>query len=164
MKNLVVFGLGNEGLSYVNTRHNIGYMVLTCLNTKVKRVKPSGFINDSGKFIKKYIDKHKIDITDILVVFDDYQLDFGDIRLREKGSSTHNGVKDIINELGTDQFMRLRIGIGSNFKKGELIDYVLSDFNSDEMKQISVISDRCSEIINYLCNEDIQKTKTKYGI
>tara|TARA_B100000900_G_C20310954_1_gene606130 strand:- start:124 stop:687 length:564 start_codon:yes stop_codon:yes gene_type:complete len=154
MKYLIV-GLGNPGTKYENTRHNIGFKVLDTLNelsntsfkeekyayySTVKHkartfhlIKPTTFMNLSGKAVNYWMQYLKISTENILVVTDDIALPFGTLRLRGKGSDGgHNGLKDINYYLGHNKYARLRFGVGNQFLKGQQAQYVLSDWISDE--------------------------------
>lgn len=154
----VIVGLGNPGNKYAGSRHNIGFECLDRLAEKVSikigpgkgpfymgtgmyqrhkliLVKPTTYMNLSGDAVQQVLHYYKIDPEECLICYDDIDIPIGDIRLRAKGSAGgHNGIKDIILKLGTDKFPRLRIGIGSNFSKGQQVDYVLSRFSSQEKK------------------------------
>ncbi|MDR1847086.1 MAG: aminoacyl-tRNA hydrolase [Bacteroidales bacterium] len=174
MKYLIV-GLGNPTAEYAETRHNIGYMVLdnfvrnlNANNPQYKfslerhafvcevrlkgrtllLIKPTTYMNLSGKAVNYWLTKEKIPIENMLVIVDDIALDLGTLRLRMTGSDGgHNGLLNIIETLGTTKFNRLRFGIGSNFPKGRQIDYVLGHFSNDELSIISPKLDVCDDII-----------------
>lgn len=154
----VFIGLGNPGKMYANTRHNLGFLVveelaasLNCTFKEVKQfnakvakgvlngksihlIQPLTYMNLSGWTVKQYLDYYKLSIAQLVVICDDIALDFGVIRLRTKGSAGgHNGLKSIIAHLGTDEFVRLRMGIGDDRDKEALSDYVLSSFTADEL-------------------------------
>ena len=154
MKFLIV-GLGNPGSEYENTRHNIGFKVLDSLaessNTSFKEerhakvavvkhkgrsfhlVKPTTFMNLSGKAVNYWLQQYKIDYKNLLVITDDIALPFGALRLRGKGSDGgHNGLKDIQGVLGRSDYARLKFGVGNDFPSGRQADYVLSDWSSEE--------------------------------
>ena len=154
MKYLIV-GLGNIGPEYQNTRHNIGFKVLDAFakasNTvfedmrygavatvKLKGrtlilLKPNTYMNLSGKAVSYWMQKEKIELSNLFVVVDDLALPFGTIRLRGKGSDGgHNGLKSINQLLGTQDYTRLRFGIGNEFPKGKQVDYVLGEWSSEE--------------------------------
>ena len=154
MKFLIV-GLGNPGSEYKNTRHNIGFKVLDTLaelsNTSFKDerhaklavvkhmgrsfhlVKPTTFMNLSGKAVNYWLQQYKIDYKNLLVITDDIALPFGALRLRGKGSDGgHNGLKDIQGVLGRSDYARLKFGVGNDFPRGRQADYVLSDWSSEE--------------------------------
>ena len=155
MKKKLIVGLGNIGDKYTNTRHNIGFKILdelaeehnaTFETEKLGDVasfrfkgrtfillKPSTFMNLSGKALKYWMDKEKVSIDNILVVTDDINIDFGTIRLKAKGSDGgHNGLKDIQEKLGTNKYPRFRFGVGANYSKGRQVDYVLGEWNKEE--------------------------------
>tara|TARA_B100000886_G_scaffold338977_1_gene303143 strand:+ start:2594 stop:3157 length:564 start_codon:yes stop_codon:yes gene_type:complete len=159
MKYLIV-GLGNLGVKYENTRHNIGFKVLDALvdssNTFFKEekhayytfikhksrtyhlLKPTTFVNLSGKALNYWMQRLKVKVDNILVVTDDIALPFGVMRLRGKGSDGgHNGLKDINYHLGHTKYARLRFGIGDQFLKGQQAQYVLSKWTTDEEKDLS---------------------------
>ena len=154
MKYLII-GLGNPGAEYEDTRHNIGFKVLDKLaslsnisfsNERLAEVaqvkfkgrtlvllKPNTFMNLSGKSVKYWIQKNKIDIENILVVTDDISLPFGIVRMRRKGSDGgHNGLKDIQNHLGNSNYPRLRFGVGNDFPRGKQAEYVLDSFTDED--------------------------------
>lgn len=158
MKYLIV-GLGNPGAEYQDNRHNIGFMALdelaaskektfssgrygytTTLRSKGRTLillKPSTFMNLSGKAVRYHLTQNKIPVSNLLVITDDLALPFGKIRIRSKGShGGHNGLRNIQEVLGNDVYARLRFGVGSEFNKGGQVDYVLADFPSDEMDEL----------------------------
>ena len=154
----VIAGLGNPGSKYEKTRHNVGFQVIDRLaskyhidmNTKkhkaicgtgviegvkVLLVKPQTFMNLSGESIREAVDYYKIDPEDIIVIYDDISLDPGQLRIRLKGSAGgHNGIKNIIAHLGTQEFPRIKVGVGAKPPKMDLADYVLSRFGAEEQK------------------------------
>ncbi len=155
MKYLII-GLGNPGEKYNNSRHNIGFKVLDRLATlsnisfstekladvallkhkgrQLVLLKPNTFMNLSGKAVNYWMQKEKISINNILVVFDDINLPFSTIRLRAKGSDGgHNGLKDIIKVLQSISFPRMKFGIGSEFNKGRQSNYVLGNWSDEEI-------------------------------
>ena len=154
MKYLIV-GLGNIGAEYANTRHNIGFIILDALAQEEKitfsteryadvarfkargkqfiLVKPSTYMNLSGKAVAYWMIKENIPIENLLVIADDLAIELGAIRIRPKGGDGgHNGLIDIITFLKTQEFARLRFGIGNNFAKGFQIDYVLGKWSAEE--------------------------------
>ena len=159
MKKFLIVGLGNVGPEYENTRHNIGFKVLNTLAEKedltfetarlgavctyklkgrtLLCLKPSTYMNLSGKALKFWMDKEKIPIENILVITDDINLSFGTFRLKTKGSDGgHNGLKDIQNVLQTNKYNRFRFGVGSDFGKGRQVEYVLGKWSEEENKQL----------------------------
>jgi PTH1 family peptidyl-tRNA hydrolase len=155
MKKFLVVGLGNIGAEYEETRHNIGFKVLDFLaeeenltfesaklgavatfkhkGRSVLCLKPSTYMNLSGKAVNYWMEKESIALDNVLIITDDINLPFGTIRLKTKGSDGgHNGLKDIQNTLQTAQYPRFRFGIGAEFGKGKQVDYVLGKWNEDE--------------------------------
>jgi len=155
MKKFLIVGLGNIGDKYTNTRHNIGFKIIdevadeynvTFETEKLGDVatfrfkgrtfillKPSTFMNLSGKAVKYWMDKENIPIDNLLVVTDDLNIDFGTIRIKAKGSDGgHNGLKDIQEKLGTNTYPRFRFGVGNDYSKGRQVDYVLGEWNKEE--------------------------------
>ena len=154
----IIAGLGNPGKEYENTRHNIGFDVIDRLaeeeniavmeskhkaligkgyvaGQKVILAKPQTFMNLSGESIREAVDYYKIDPEDIIVIYDDISLDPGQLRIRLKGSAGgHNGIKNIIAHLGTQEFPRIKVGVGAKPPKMDLADYVLSRFGAEEQK------------------------------
>ena len=167
MKYLIV-GLGNMGAEYDHTRHNIGFDVVDALakehEVKFKNdslgdiaefkhksrtfvlLKPSTYMNLSGKAVWHWMVKKKIEKSNILVIVDDKNLDFGVLRLKGKGSDGgHNGLKDIDQKTGGNNYARLRFGIGSNFGKGRQVDYVLGKWTNDESDKLPEIIKRATD-------------------
>lgn len=159
MKKFLIVGLGNIGSEYEETRHNIGFKILDFLaeeesfvfesaklgavgsfkhkGRSILCLKPSTYMNLSGKAIKYWMEKEKIPLENILVITDDINLPFGTIRLKTKGSDGgHNGLKDIQNRLQTSQYNRFRFGVGSEFGKGRQVEYVLGKWNEEEIKTL----------------------------
>ena len=169
MKYLIV-GLGNPGVKYENTRHNIGFKVLDTLaelsNTSFKEekhahyaslkhkartfhlIKPTTFMNLSGKALNYWLQHLKIDLQNVLVVTDDIALPFGTLRLRGKGSDGgHNGLKDINHYLGHTKYARLRFGVGDQFLKGQQAQYVLSEWTADEQADLQERIEQTTKMI-----------------
>ena len=169
MKYLIA-GLGNVGAQYAETRHNIGFKVADALSgasgisytieklgeiARVKHkgrilvlLKPSTYMNLSGKAINYWMQQEKIPLERLLVVTDDIALPFGKQRLRAKGSDGgHNGLKNITEVLGTSEYARLRIGIGDGFSKGMQVDYVLGQWTEEERKTLDLRIDTAAETI-----------------
>jgi PTH1 family peptidyl-tRNA hydrolase len=185
MKYLIA-GLGNIGPEYAFTRHNIGFMVLDRMAAqydfkfsfeklalvaewKYKGrqfyfIKPTTFMNLSGKAIRYYLDQYKIPVENLLVITDELQLDFGTTRLKPKGSSGgHNGLKNIEALLGTSEYARLRFGIGNNFPRGRQVDYVLKPFSNEELSELPVFLDKAGDMIVAFCTLGIQHTMNNYN-
>ena len=173
MKYLIV-ALGNIGIEYENTRHNIGFKIADEMaknqgvsfelkrlafytqfrlkNKKIHVIKPSTYMNLSGNALRYWIRELKIDIEKVLVLVDDKDLPFGKIRLKTKGSAGgHNGLKHIETILGNQQYNRLRFGIGNNFSRGKQIQYVLGNWTTKEQEELpSYIQDAINGIENFV--------------
>ncbi len=170
MKYLIA-GLGNIGAEYKNTRHNIGFQILDALTGasnisfndkrygfvaeyKYKArtfvlLKPTTYMNLSGRAVAYWLQKEDIEISNLLVLVDDLALPFGTIRIRAKGSAGgHNGLENINQVLGRNDYARLRFGIGDNFHKGFQVDYVLGEWSREEEKELPAKIDTCIEIVN----------------
>ncbi len=170
MKKFLIAGLGNIGPKYENTRHNIGFKMLDFLAEKesltwetVKLgdvtihkkkgrtfllLKPSTYMNLSGKAVKYWLEKEKIPLENLLVITDDLNLPFGTIRIKTKGSDGgHNGLKDIQHTLQTTNYTRFRFGISDKFSKGRQVDYVLSKWNEEEQKSLEERLEKGSQVI-----------------
>ncbi len=170
MKYLIA-GLGNIGAEYKNTRHNIGFQILDALTGasnisfndkrygfvaeyKYKArtfilLKPTTYMNLSGRAVAYWLQKESIEISNLLVLVDDLALPFGTIRMRAKGGAGgHNGLENINQVLGRNDYARLRFGIGDSFHKGFQVDYVLGEWSKEENKELPGKIDSCIEIIN----------------
>jgi PTH1 family peptidyl-tRNA hydrolase len=170
MKKYLIVGLGNIGLEYDNTRHNIGFQILDHLAEKnkvlwetkklaslsiIKKkgkkfifIKPTTFMNRSGKAVRYWALQEKVNIENILIVTDDLHLPFGTLRLKGKGSPAgHNGLKDVESELNTPNYARLRFGIGQEKKPFDQVKFVLDNWNTNEQKHIKERIELCNEII-----------------
>lgn len=185
MKYLIV-GLGNIGPEYENTRHNIGFMVLDAFakasnivfqdkrygfvaETRLKNkslvlLKPSTFMNLSGNAIRYWLQKENIKEENLLVVVDDLALPFGTLRLKSKGSDAgHNGLKHIQQILGSQQYARLRFGIGNDFPRGAQVDFVLDEFSDEEKKMLDTRIEMATDIIRSFCLAGINITMNQYN-
>jgi len=170
MKKYLIAGLGNIGPEYAHTRHNIGFQILDRLaqqdgvsfeaarlgdvgTVKIKGrsvllLKPSTYMNRSGKAVQYWLDKEKIPLEHLLVVTDDLNLPFGTLRLKTQGSDGgHNGLRDIQTVLGSTAYARFRFGIGSEFSRGKQVDYVLGTWNEDEAAALPERLDRGAELV-----------------
>lgn len=165
----VIVGLGNPGNKYENTRHNVGFSTIDLLSVKhgikvdrlkhraltgdgsikgerVLLVKPQTFMNLSGESVRDIAEWYKLPMENIIVIYDDVDLPVGTVRIRPKGSSgTHNGMKSVIYQLQSDDFPRIRIGIGKAPEGWDLADYVLSRFSGDEAKDIRQSVERAAD-------------------
>jgi len=166
--NYLIVGLGNIGVEYVNTRHNMGFMVLDAWaqasnivfesgrygymatvsfkGRKFHLLKPSTYMNLSGKAVRYWMNELKIPLENLLVISDDLNIPFGTLRLRKNGSAGgHNGLTNINELIGTQDYARIRIGIGNEFSRGQQIGYVLGELAQEEMEQMPEISKRVIE-------------------
>lgn len=173
----LIVGLGNPGVEYAATRHNIGFDMITYLSDKynipvnsregkalvgkgilagekVMLAQPQTYMNLSGESVRALMDYYKIDIEDLLVIYDDISLDVGQIRIRKKGSAGgHNGLKNIIKMLGHDTFTRVRMGVGEKPKNYDLADYVLGHFPVEERKVMDDATKTAAEAIRMILTE-----------
>jgi len=186
MKYLIA-GLGNIGEEYANTRHNIGFMILDALagasnlvfdpNRRYGSIaefkfkgrnfillKPSTYMNLSGNAIRYWLQKENIELANLLVIVDDLALPFGSIRIRAKGSDAgHNGLKHISEILGTDQYARVRFGIGNQFEKGRQVDYVLSEWTNEEKEALPERTDKVVQVIKSFGTVGIDRTMNLFN-
>ena len=166
--NYLIVGLGNIGVEYANTRHNMGFMVLDAWaqasnivfesgrygytatvsfkGRKFTLLKPSTFMNLSGKAVRYWMNELKIPLENLLVISDDLNIPFGTVRLRKNGSAGgHNGLTNINELLGTQEYARVRMGIGNDFGRGHQVDYVLGELSDEEMEQMPELSKKVIE-------------------
>lgn len=174
MKKYLIVGLGNIGPDYIDTRHNIGFMIADHLveenrgsfnscrygdmatikikNCELKVLKPSTFMNLSGVAVRFWMNKEKLLLDNLLILVDDLNLPFGTIRIRQSGSEGgHNGLKSISEHLGTQKYSRLRFGVGNEFSKGCQIDFVLGTFTKEEKNLLPEKINRATEAIKAFC-------------
>ncbi len=179
MKYLIT-GLGNIGHEYRETRHNIGFEAVDFLCRQLEGawrsdhhgdlaevkfkgrtlllLKPNTYMNLSGKAVRYWLQKEKIPVENSLVICDDLNLVFGKQRLRAKGSDGgHNGLKSIQEILGTDEYPRLRIGIGANFGKGKQVNYVLGKWTVDEAAEIPILLEKAAETVKAFATLGIER-------
>ncbi len=182
----LIAGLGNVGDEYAHTRHNIGFDVLMAfvskhggqfksdrlaftaeLRWKGKTficICPTTYMNLSGKAVKYWLDKEKIDLSQLLVVFDDIALPLSKIRLRPGGSDAgHNGLKSIQESLGTTNYPKLRFGIGNDYPKGAQVDYVLGKWRKEEEALVQKKIELCVEVIEAFAFTGINNAMNKYN-
>lgn len=185
MKYLIV-GLGNIGPEYADTRHNIGFMVLdelakqegakfhnmrlayytdfTYKSRQIHLIKPTTYMNLSGKALNHWMRELKIPVENVLVIVDDLALPLGTLRLKPKGSAAgHNGLKNIEITLGNNEYARLRFGISDNYPKGRQVDYVLSGFDKEEQLELPALIDRSIEMVKSFCTIGTELTMTKFN-
>lgn len=185
MKYLIV-GLGNIGDEYADTRHNIGFMMLDAFadaqgatwadkrygfvakcrvkNAEMVLLKPSTYMNLSGNAVRYWLQQEKIPIENMLVLVDDLNLPFGTIRIRKQGSNGgHNGLGNIQSVLGTENYARVRFGIGNNFSRGAQCNFVLGKWTDEEQKLLPERLKVTSEIIPSFCLQGIDRTMNLYN-
>src|SRR5690554_2220633 len=185
MKYLIV-GLGNPGAKYENTRHNIGFKVVEAFaeesnaafetirlgdvaigkwkGRQVILLKPATLMNLSGKAVKYYLQKEKVNPENLLVITDDLALPFGKLRMKGKGSDGgHHGLKDIQAVLNTTQYARLRFGVGAEFSKGKQVDYVLGEWNDEERKTLEERIKTATEFIKGFTTIGLNQTMSNWN-
>ena len=185
MKFLII-GLGNIGPEYEGTRHNIGFDVLDELAKKydasfslerlafvctikikgktVTLIKPTTYVNLSGKAVRYYINQLKIPYLRTLVVMDDLDLPLGNLRMKAKGNAGgHNGLKNIDNYLGTNRYPRLRFGIGSDFRKGRQVSYVLGQFTEEERIDVDLKMAKAVQMLENFVHTGIERTMNEFN-
>jgi PTH1 family peptidyl-tRNA hydrolase len=186
MKKFLIVGLGNIGEKYANTRHNIGFKVLDALVQKEDLkfetqklgdlstykfkgrtfilLKPSTYMNLSGKAVQYWLTKEKVPLENLLVITDDLNLPFGNIRVKTKGSDGgHNGLKDIQSTLQTAKYNRFRFGISDEFSTGRQIDYVLGEWTDEENKTLTERLERSVELIKSFGTAGINNTMNTFN-
>ncbi|MGB7843565.1 MAG: aminoacyl-tRNA hydrolase [Salinimicrobium sp.] len=186
MKKFLIVGLGNIGPKYHNTRHNIGFQVLDELAAEESLtfetqklgdvttykfkgrtfilLKPSTFMNLSGKAVNYWLQKEKVPLENLLVITDDLNLSFGTIRVKGKGSDGgHNGLKDIQAQLNTTKYNRFRFGISDEFSKGRQIDYVLGEWDEEERKKLPERLKKSVEVIKSFGTAGINNTMNTFN-
>ena len=180
-----IVGLGNPGLQYENTRHNVGFMTIDYLANKydidvrkskfkslygqgeisghkVMLIKPQTYMNNSGEAVRELRNFYKFDIDKLIVIYDDIDIDFGTIRIRKKGSAgSHNGMKSIIYQIQDDQFPRIKVSIGKKPEKWDLANFVLSGFSKEEAKILEDEIRIAAEGIEIILKDDIDKAMNK---
>ncbi len=185
MKYLIA-GLGNIGQEYELTRHNIGFLVLDRIvdqegskfemnklaytsELKYKGrilhlIKPTTYMNLSGKAVNHYLQLHKIPKENLLVITDDIAIPYGKIRLKPKGSAGgHNGLKNIEQLTGSQNYPRLRFGVGDHFHKGQQVDYVLSPFSKEEMDDLVLNMDKSIDAVKSFCTIGLERTMNAFN-
>ncbi len=176
---IVIAGLGNPGREYEKTRHNAGYDVLDVFaaengirvdrikfksmtgegfiaGEKVMLIKPLTYMNKSGEAVREVLDFYKLDKSNLIVLVDDIDIQFGSIRIRKRGSAgSHNGMKSIISHIGTDEFTRIKLGIGKNPEYYDLADYVLSKFSKEEREEIDKMIVRAAQATKMILTDGV---------
>lgn len=183
----VIAGLGNPGRKYEKTRHNMGFLAIDSLAEKngikvnkikhralvgdgmisgrrVLLVKPQTYMNLSGISIREIADYYDVPAEDILVIYDDFDLELGTLRIRKKGSAgSHNGMKSVIDELGTKDFPRIRIGIGSSRGK-DWKDFVIGKASKDDMQVLSDAASRAADAAACILEKGIDRAMNEYNV
>ena len=181
----VIVGLGNPGREYADTRHNVGFRVADLIGERLSLqwrtdgdgmfaksfgaapffvLKPQGFMNRSGYAVSRFAGYHHIEPRDVLVVVDDVDLPLGRIRVRPKGSAgTHNGLKSVVEQLGTTDFPRIRLGVGRGDARRDLADYVLATFDPPELPEVDRLITRAADAAQMFIVEDIDKVMNSYN-
>lgn len=186
MGKFLIVGLGNIGAEYAGTRHNIGFDVADALAASltgrfnVERlagkvdlkwhghilvcIKPTTYMNESGRAVKYWMDREKIPLAQILVIVDELALPLSKIRLRPGGSDAgHNGLRSIQETLGTDAYPRLRFGIGNNFPRGRQVDFVLGKWSEAELPIVRKKVDKCVEVVESFATIGLERTMNQYN-
>lgn len=186
MDKYLIVGLGNPGDEYAGTRHNTGFMVLDAFakasniifedrrygyiaetsikGRKVFLLKPTTYMNLSGNAVRYWLNKENIDIERLLVIVDDLSLPLGTLRLKGKGSNGgHNGLGNIQSVIGTQQYARLRVGIGNDFPKGMQVDWVLGKYDEDDLKVLNPNIETAVEIIKSFVLSGLDITMNKFN-
>ena len=184
----LIVGLGNPDKKYDHTKHNVGFDAIDELidkydiplsgltmkgmygktvigGQKVMVMKPMTYMNLSGHAVRAYIDYYKLNPEeDLIVIYDDVDLPTGQVRIRKKGSAgSHNGMKSIIQMLGTQNFTRIRVGIGPKPEKWDLADYVLAPFSKEERVKVEDIIEECVPITKMIIENSVEDAMTKYN-
>lgn len=183
----IIAGLGNPTREYSGTRHNVGFAVIDKLadeynismdikkhkaicgkgmiaGQKVILVKPQTYMNLSGESLREVVDFYKTDIDEVLVIFDDISLDVGKLRLRPKGSAGgHNGIKSIISHLGTEQFKRIKFGVGDKPKGYDLADWVLGRFPKEQLDEVNTGLYNACKAVETILMDGIEAGMNKYN-
>lgn len=184
---VIIVGLGNPGGQYANTRHNIGFRVIDALSEKyqiplnqkkhkaiygsgyiegqkVILAQPQTFMNLSGESVRELADFYKVDTEDIIVIFDDISLDVGQLRLRKKGSAGgHNGIKSIIQHLGSQDFPRIKVGVGEKPAGWDLADHVLAPFPKEQADMVTTGIKRAVDACGCLFTDDMDTAMNLYN-
>lgn len=188
VKMVIIAGLGNPTREYENTRHNVGFMAIDALaeqyniglteckfkslvgkgminGNKVILVKPLTYMNLSGEAIKAVIEYYKVDAeSELIVIYDDVSLDVGQLRIRKKGSAGgHNGIKNIIANLGHDAFLRIKIGVGEKPKGYDLADYVLGHFSKEERAVMDESLVKVDGAVNLMLADKVDEAMNQYN-
>lgn len=183
----IIVGLGNIGQKYDGTRHNIGFEVVDAIAStlsitfgpgngpfvvaegrhrgrNIVLIKPTTLMNRSGTAVRKALATYKTDMQNGLIVYDDLNLDVGDVRLKPQGSAGgHNGIQSIVDKLGSREFPRLRFGIGNDFPRGRQVDFVLSPFNNSDQKYVEEGLQKAHDACLCFVREGMAKTMNHFN-
>ena len=183
----LIVGLGNPEEEYANTRHNMGFDTINKLakqynieinkkkfkglygtgiieGKKVILLKPQTYMNLSGESIREIVDFYKIQTADIILIYDDIDIDVGIIKIRKKGGpGTHNGMKSVIKHLGTGDFARVRVGIGSPQNKSDLINYVIGAIPKEEQEKLDLSTTLAKEALIEIIKNDVNTAMNKFN-
>ncbi|HLR00057.1 MAG TPA: aminoacyl-tRNA hydrolase [Sphingobacterium sp.] len=184
--NYLIVGLGNIGVEYEDTRHNIGFRIadefvkqaggtfstlrhayfseFKLKGRNVHVIKPTTYMNRSGKAVNYWMQELKVPLQNLLIMVDELDLPFGTIRLKPKGSNAgHNGLKSIESSIGTQQYARIRFGIGNSFPRGRQVDYVLSPFENEELAELPALINHSCEICKSFVHIGTELTMTNWN-
>ena len=184
----LIVGLGNPGMKYDATKHNMGFKVIDELvetygipssgtslkgmygkgmigGEKVILIKPMTYMNNSGECVRAFVDYYKVDPEEeVIIIYDDITLEPGSIRVRKKGSAGgHNGIKSIIAHLGTEKFKRIRVGVGEKPKNWDLADFVLGHFSDSDRKLVDEGINDAAEAVEMILSEGVDAAMNKYN-
>ena len=183
----LIVGLGNPEPEYSYTRHNMGFDVINIIakkceidisrtkfnglygsgiikDEKVILLKPQTYMNLSGQSIKPFVDFYKIPLENVIVIYDDMDVSVGSIKIRKKGGpGTHNGAKSVVHELVSEDFPRIRVGIGRPKNEFDRIDYVIGHINEEEYKRLVIGQNKAVDAISYFIKNGIDNTMNKYN-
>ena len=183
----LVAGLGNPGRDYAGTRHNIGFGVIARISDKynipltgkehkaicgkgmiggekVILAQPQTFMNLSGECVRSLVDYYKLESEDIIIAYDDIDLEVGQLRIRSKGSAGgHNGIKNIISHLGTNEFPRVKVGVGGKPEGGVLVRHVLGRFSREDEKMIGEVLDVAVEAVETILSDGVEAAMNRYN-
>ncbi len=186
MKPYLFIGLGNVGVDYVNTRHNIGFDVVDeladqfgCIFSQDKlafttdfrykartiyMIKPTTYMNLSGRAFRYYMQQYNVPVNNTLTIVDDIALNFGQLRVKGHGSAAgHNGLKNIEQEMGTQAYARLRFGIGNDFPRGKQVDYVLGNWSAKESEELAYFINQASKACLSFVAHGLQNTMNEFN-
>lgn len=182
----IIAGLGNPGREYEKTKHNVGFMTVDLLaerlgisvtrlkfkaligdgrigTEKVIIVKPQTYMNLSGDSIREIMNFYKLDPEDLIVIYDDIDIPVGTLRIRQKGSAgTHNGMRSVVSQLGSEAFPRVRVGIGSE-NRGDLVNYVISGFKGSDKDNVRQAIEKAADAVECMVREGVSMAMNKYN-